>query len=398
MFDYGLLPPEVNSGRIYTGPGVGPMLAAATAWAGLAADVQTAATGHRSVISELTSGPWQGPASAAALTAVSPFIIWLDSSAEQAAQAATHALAAAAAYETAFAATVPPPVIAANRALLAALIATNFFGQNTPTIAATEALYLEFWAQDAAAMYTYAANSATATQLTELPEPAEVVDPHGLTNQATTALKSQTSNTYTNIMQTLSQVDARVSGVLQTLSSPINGTAIDQWIIANTPFDDIVPLYSKYLSPYMNFVSAELSGGNAIGNDVGGIPGIANLARELFPATQAVEGAAQAAGAATAGAAANLPGGVGGVAASLGKAIPLGGLSVPASWTTAPGTTNPTVAALTNATTIPATTPAAANGTPVAPPFGQFVNSGRGRKLPSYGFRLTFMTKPPAAG
>ncbi|VBA45271.1 putative PPE family protein PPE51 [Mycobacterium attenuatum] len=186
--------------------------------------------------------------------------------------------------------------------------------------------------------------------------------------------------------------------MLQTLSSPINGTAIDQWIIANTPFDDIVPLYSKYLSPYMNFVSAELSGGNAIGNDVGGIPGIANLARELFPATQAVEGAAQAAGAATAGAAANLPGGVGGVAASLGKAIPLGGLSVPASWTTAPGTTNPMVAALTNATTIPATTPAAANGTPVAPPFGQFVNSGRGRKLPSYGFRLTFMTKPPAAG
>ena len=37
-----------------------------------------------------------------------------------------------------FAATVPPPVIAANRALLAMLIATNFLGQNTPAIAATE--------------------------------------------------------------------------------------------------------------------------------------------------------------------------------------------------------------------------------------------------------------------
>ncbi|VBA46450.1 PPE family protein [Mycobacterium attenuatum] len=405
MVDYGLLPPEVNSGRIYTGPGVGPMLAAATAWAGLAADVQTAATGHRSVISELTSGPWQGPASAAALTAVSPFIIWLDSSAEQAAQAATHALAAAAAYETAFAATVPPPVIAANRALLAALIATNFFGQNTPTIAATEALYLEFWAQDAAAMYTYAANSATATQLTELPEPAEVVDPHGLTNQATTALKSQTSNTYTNIMQTLSQVDARVSGVLQTLSSPINGTAIDQWIIANTPFDDIVPLYSKYLSPYMNSVAFGFQDTLFLGDETAGFAKLGSLANDLGSAAQAAQQAAQAAEAAASAAAsagsnlaANVGGGIGGVAASLGKAIPLGGLSVPASWTTAPGTTNPTVAALTNATTIPATTPAAANGTPVAPPFGQFVNSGRGRKLPSYGFRLTFMTKPPAAG
>jgi len=63
---------------------------------------------------------------------------------------------AATAYETAFMMTVPPPVIAANRALLMALIATNFFGQNTPAIMATEAQYMEMWAQDAAAMYGYA--------------------------------------------------------------------------------------------------------------------------------------------------------------------------------------------------------------------------------------------------
>ena len=41
------------------------------------------------------------------------------------------------AYESAFAMTVPPPVIAANRAQLATLVATNVFGQNTPAIAAT---------------------------------------------------------------------------------------------------------------------------------------------------------------------------------------------------------------------------------------------------------------------
>ncbi|WP_424737223.1 PE/PPE C-terminal domain-containing protein [Mycobacterium sp.] len=129
-----------------------------------------------------------------------------------------------------------------------------------------------------------------------------------------------------------------------------------------------------------------------------------NLLNGLAPPAQAVQGAAQAAGSALlnvgANAAANLGGSIGGVAAGLGKAVPLGGLSVPAAWTTsatsgAPGTTSVAVATLTNATTAPAVANGAAGSVPAAPPFGQFVNSGRGRKLPSYGFRLTFMTKPP---
>ncbi len=32
--DFGALPPEINSGRMYCGPGSGPMLAAAAAWDG----------------------------------------------------------------------------------------------------------------------------------------------------------------------------------------------------------------------------------------------------------------------------------------------------------------------------------------------------------------------------
>ena len=39
--DFAMLPPEVNSGRMYAGPGSGPMLAAATAWDGLAAELQS---------------------------------------------------------------------------------------------------------------------------------------------------------------------------------------------------------------------------------------------------------------------------------------------------------------------------------------------------------------------
>src|SRR6516164_4641469 len=141
---------------MYAGPGSGPMLAAAAAWDGLAAEVRSAAASYESVISGLTAGPWLGPASASMAAAAGPYMAWIGTTAAQAEQAATQAKSAAAAYEVAFAATVPPWVIAANRSLLMALIATNIFGQNTPAIAATEAQYAEMWAQDAATMYGYA--------------------------------------------------------------------------------------------------------------------------------------------------------------------------------------------------------------------------------------------------
>lgn len=52
--DFGVLPPEINSGRMYAGPGSGPMLAAAAAWDGLATELQSTAADYGSVISVLT--------------------------------------------------------------------------------------------------------------------------------------------------------------------------------------------------------------------------------------------------------------------------------------------------------------------------------------------------------
>src|SRR5438270_9486090 len=108
----------------------------------------------------------------------------MSTTAEQAEQNATQAEGAAAAYEAALAETVPPHVIAANRAQLMTLIATNILGQNTPAIAATEAQYAEMWAQDAAAMYGYAASSAVATQLSAFTAPQQTTAPGGLGAQS----------------------------------------------------------------------------------------------------------------------------------------------------------------------------------------------------------------------
>ena len=141
------------------------MLTAAAAWNGLAIELRSQATNYSSVISNLTAEGWRGPASTAMAAAAAPYTAWMNTTAAQAEQTANQAVAAASAYEAAFGMTVPPPVIAANRSQLASLVATNLLGQNTPAIAATEAQYGEMWAQDAAAMYGYAAQSATATKV-----------------------------------------------------------------------------------------------------------------------------------------------------------------------------------------------------------------------------------------
>jgi PPE-repeat protein len=227
--DFGFYPPEVNSGRMYSGPGSGPMLAAAQAWLALADQLYTAASGYQSVVSELTPA-WSGPSSASMTTAAATFVEWLTTTAAQAEQSATQAQAAVAGYETAFAMTVPPPVIAANRSLLTALVATNFFGQNTPAIAATEIQYAEMWAQDAAAMYGYAASSASATSLTPFTQPQQNTDPASSTSQAA-AVGQAASTTAGNAQGAISSAQQAFSAVpnalqsLATSDSAATGTA-----------------------------------------------------------------------------------------------------------------------------------------------------------------------------
>ena len=97
--DFALLPPEINSMLIHAGPGPGPLLAAATAWDGLAQELQDAATSYESLTSGLKGGSEFGPASSPAAAAAAPYMAWMHTTAQEAERAAAQARAAAAAFE-----------------------------------------------------------------------------------------------------------------------------------------------------------------------------------------------------------------------------------------------------------------------------------------------------------
>lgn len=172
--EFGALPPEINSAMLYSGAGAQPLIAAASAWDALAAELESYTAACSSVLSHLQRDAWLGPTSLAMADAVTPYLVWVAATAEKVAEAANKARAAAAAYEAALQAMVPPEVIAANRAHVETLVRSNVFGQNTPAIAATETAYAEMWAQDATAMYEYAASSLEAVSLTPFGYPPTI--------------------------------------------------------------------------------------------------------------------------------------------------------------------------------------------------------------------------------
>jgi PPE-repeat protein len=208
VFDFAVQPPEVISAKIYSGPGTSSLQAAATAWEGLAGELQSTASDFQSVISGLTTGSWEGPSSAAAAAAAAPYVSWISTTAAQAEQTASQARAAASAYETALAATVPPAEVTANRAQLASLLQTNVFGQNTSAIAATEAEYGQMWAQDVAALFGYAGSSSAATSgLGSFTEPPSTTNDSGQAAQSAAVAAASTTSGSSDLETIIGQVE-----------------------------------------------------------------------------------------------------------------------------------------------------------------------------------------------
>src|ERR1700743_1549371 len=167
LVNFLVLPPSVNSSRMFVGAGSAPMLQAASAWDGIASELSSAASSFSSVISGLTDQAWRGPASAAMIATAAPYAAYLSSAADQAVTAAAQAKSMASLFESALVSTVHPAAVAANRGDLVSLVTSNLLGQNGPAIAATDAAYEQMWATDVAAMVDYHAGaSAALAQLT----------------------------------------------------------------------------------------------------------------------------------------------------------------------------------------------------------------------------------------
>jgi PPE-repeat protein len=383
--EWTLFPPEINSARMYTGAGTASLLAAAGSWDALSAELASTAESYESVLAGLDL-QWRGPASESMAYSAARYMGWLQATAEQTKQTAMQARTAAAAYEQAYAMTVPPPVIAANRTLLAALVATNIVGQNTAAIADTEAQYADFWAQDAAAMAGYSlASTAATTQLPRFTTAHKSINESGVGAQnAAVAAANANSGATKAATQAFSPITAQQP---QVQAAPNLGAA-GGGRPAFAVLDAIQGTGLGFSAPYNmeQFVSGIIGAENNLG--ILAKPGAA--AANLAPALAAP---------ALRGATSGLGGGLGNVTATLSHAGRIGPMSVPASWS-APTSTHISPLEPAGFTTLPGTEEPMASGYPGYPgmPGGGAARSAGAGAPPRYGVRLTVMPRPPAAG
>jgi PPE-repeat protein len=201
--DFWMLPPEATSALIHAGPGAWSWIAAAGAWQELSAELEQSAAGYSAELAWLST-TYHGPSSLVMAQAFEPYLAWLRTTAQQCQEIATSVEVMTAAFELTHWTVVHPSLVAANRARLAMLLATNFFGINYPAIAETEAEYNAMWVNNSAALVRYAATSASTVRPPQFSSPPPVSDPSAATRQAAMVPATTTANTGTQTATTLS--------------------------------------------------------------------------------------------------------------------------------------------------------------------------------------------------
>jgi PPE-repeat protein len=402
---FSLIPPEINSALMYQGAGSSPLLEAATAWNGLAADLEATATQYQTAITNLTTGTWLGPSSAHMASAAEPYIAWLQSTAAEAAQTGAQAQAAAGAYQTAYASMVPPPVITANRAELTALVSNNFLGQNTGAIAQNEAEYLDMWIQDALGMDTYNLNSTgassalptqTAAPLVTSGAQAAAADPKPLVDPGTDAL----------LTSVLNAIAALFGGPASGTGSLTDLAGFNAWLptvvgaIAGNPTAALLPVQATYYmgmlgsTPARMFMSSGSGGGSGASSTA-----LASMGDSLLDnVSKLVDGKAATVMTGVGGQLSKWGAGIqAGIQAQMANAMHAGGLSVPHGWHTgAPDMSRAAPLLPTNSVASPSMT----TGLPTSPFSQGLMGALAGRGMSAMGSKVAakVMPRSPAGG
>jgi PPE-repeat protein len=197
-------PPEVHSTLLSSGPGPGPLIAAAGAWSALGTEYTEAADELTGLLGAVQAGDWQGPSAEQYVAAHAPYLGWLLASAADSTTAAALHETAAGAYTAALTAMPTLGELAANHVIHGALVATNFFGLNTIPIAVNEADYARMWVQAATAMSTYQVVSESALAAVPPSTPAPQIMT-AATDTATAQQQATTAKTYPSWMDQLTQ-------------------------------------------------------------------------------------------------------------------------------------------------------------------------------------------------
>ncbi len=328
MIDFGAQPPEINSTRMYAGPGPESLVAAAAAWQALAAGLLASGTGMAITTGALTAGSWTGPSSAMMGISSAQFVAWVLTTAANAEKAAALASGAVGAYDTAFAATIPPWEVERNQITTATLIATNFFGVNSAAIAASEAQYQEYWAQDASAMYSYAAqNQAIAASLAAPPFFPAVpnTNPAGLAGQAA-SVGQATGEAAGQAGSTASQAGGAVGQMGSSLGSLGSVMSAGQGAMGAVPkaLGELTKPFGN-MSQFLQPITSMFGQGSQFATPL--MSGVGMVAPMMS-------------GLGSAGSLGSLGSGMGGggnlatpVMAAMGRSPMMGGLTVPQSWT-----------------------------------------------------------------
>jgi PPE-repeat protein len=266
------------------------------------------------------------------------------------------------------------------------------------------------WAQDAAAMYGYAASSAAASKLTPFTQPAHTTNPAGKAAQAKAVAQAAGTPAASGVQTSLSQLTSAVPTALQSLASPVASASP----LAAFPTD----LWSFLDSNFVNgFISAGYTSPAIIGPGVfaamADINAVALGAQENpLPPMGSGEGnegwqvVPKPGGGVPSGPAGTPFGSAGlssaslsGVSAGANQAALVGRLSVPQSWTAAAQVANHAGTAIPGGGWTGTALPEGAAGMPGVPgvPIGRAAGYGFGNG-PRYGFRPTVMAHPPAAG